>query len=320
MDVIDVTKQTDSKMKLKEFVDYYYSTNRKKVLNVINLEFSDTRCRYCDVWDDVSNVRCGLWRRQSVKLMVFVSLSFRLVQDEQYSWESSDCAAVVLGRKLLAWWCPAREAQSHKILSHLRQRQLHRLPHWMRRCLRLVPHPKGLSLSLVRAGRCARNGLVLKTRIRWSVSSASNTMRKLFIPHWFSCMRPSRGNVGYIISLPWWWCQKIWLRLYLQGEKIFFLIKPTSANLSLYERWRSSSNHSEMFFADQVDKCYKCTLKQGQTLFIPSGQSYSQVKSTGVCVCFLLLRCGGCCFSFFHIKCEFNTFGFSAVFLGQVIN
>uniref|UniRef100_A0A672LZD3 Lysine-specific demethylase phf2-like n=1 Tax=Sinocyclocheilus grahami TaxID=75366 RepID=A0A672LZD3_SINGR len=57
----------------------------------------------------------------------------------------------------------------------------------------------------------------------------------------------------------------------VKGEKIFFLIKPTSANLSLYERWRSSSNHSEMFFADQVDKCYKCTLKQGQTLFIPSG-------------------------------------------------
>lgn len=44
VDVVDVTKQTDSKMKLKEFVDYYYSTNRKKVLNVINLEFSDARC------------------------------------------------------------------------------------------------------------------------------------------------------------------------------------------------------------------------------------------------------------------------------------
>lgn len=43
VDVVDVTKQTDSKMKLKEFVDYYYSTNRKKVLNVINLEFSQTR-------------------------------------------------------------------------------------------------------------------------------------------------------------------------------------------------------------------------------------------------------------------------------------
>lgn len=43
VDVVDVTKQTQSKMKLKEFVDYYYSTNRKKVLNVINLEFSDAR-------------------------------------------------------------------------------------------------------------------------------------------------------------------------------------------------------------------------------------------------------------------------------------
>lgn len=43
VDVTDVTKQKDCKMKLKEFVDYYYSTNRKRVLNVTNLEFSDTR-------------------------------------------------------------------------------------------------------------------------------------------------------------------------------------------------------------------------------------------------------------------------------------
>lgn len=64
-----------------------------------------------------------------------------------------------------------------------------------------------------------------------------------------------------------------------QGEKIFYLIKPASANISLYERWQSASNHSEMFFADQVDKCYKCTLKQGQTLFIPSGEPCPQVGS-----------------------------------------
>lgn len=65
-----------------------------------------------------------------------------------------------------------------------------------------------------------------------------------------------------------------------QGEKIFYLIKPASANISLYERWQSASNHSEMFFADQVDKCYKCTLKQGQTLFIPSGEC----RVSGRCV------------------------------------
>lgn len=82
-----------------------------------------------------------------------------------------------------------------------------------------------------------------------------------------------------------------------QGEKIFFLIKPTSANLSLYERWRSSSNHCEMFFADQVDKCYKCTLKQGQTLFIPSGNSLFWETHQAI-ACVLLsqwktLCCGG---------------------------
>lgn len=68
------------------------------------------------------------------------------------------------------------------------------------------------------------------------------------------------------------WCCRSASGLFWQGEKIFYLIRPASANISLYERWRSASNHSEMFFADQVDKCYKCTVKQGHTLFIPSGE------------------------------------------------
>lgn len=43
IDVIDVARQADSKMKLSAFVNYYYSPERPKVLNVISLEFSDTR-------------------------------------------------------------------------------------------------------------------------------------------------------------------------------------------------------------------------------------------------------------------------------------
>ncbi|KAL4656720.1 lysine-specific demethylase 7B-like isoform X1 [Arapaima gigas] len=43
IDVIDVARQADSKIKLSEFVKYYYSPNRPKVLNVISLEFSDTK-------------------------------------------------------------------------------------------------------------------------------------------------------------------------------------------------------------------------------------------------------------------------------------
>lgn len=43
IDVIDVARQADSKMKLSAFVKYYYSPQRPKVLNVISLEFSDTK-------------------------------------------------------------------------------------------------------------------------------------------------------------------------------------------------------------------------------------------------------------------------------------
>ncbi|XP_062610081.1 lysine-specific demethylase PHF2-like isoform X4 [Saccostrea cucullata] len=62
----------------------------------------------------------------------------------------------------------------------------------------------------------------------------------------------------------------VWYHI-LRGEKIFYLVRPTQANLSLYESWVSSSNQSETFFGDQVDVCYKCVIKQGQTLFIPTG-------------------------------------------------
>jgi lysine-specific demethylase PHF8 len=44
VDVIDVTRQTDIRMKLGEFVEYYSSPpeQRTKILNVISLEFSHT--------------------------------------------------------------------------------------------------------------------------------------------------------------------------------------------------------------------------------------------------------------------------------------
>lgn len=56
-----------------------------------------------------------------------------------------------------------------------------------------------------------------------------------------------------------------------QGEKVFYMIKPTPANLSLYERWMLSSNQMETFFGDLVDACYKMTVREGQTFFIPTG-------------------------------------------------
>lgn len=58
-----------------------------------------------------------------------------------------------------------------------------------------------------------------------------------------------------------------------QGEKVFYLIKPTPSNLALYEAWSSSPNQSEVFFGDKVEKCYKCVVPQGATLLVPTGGS-----------------------------------------------
>lgn len=42
LDVIDVTRQTDIKMKLRDYVAYYNSLNRIRIFNVVSLEFSNT--------------------------------------------------------------------------------------------------------------------------------------------------------------------------------------------------------------------------------------------------------------------------------------
>ncbi|CAN2391787.1 demethylase 7A [Pristimantis euphronides] len=70
----------------------------------------------------------------------------------------------------------------------------------------------------------------------------------------------------------------VWYHV-LWGEKIFYLIKPTEENLALYESWSSSVTQSEEFFGDKVDNCYKCVVKQGHTLFLPTGWIHAVVTS-----------------------------------------
>ncbi|XP_011308381.1 histone lysine demethylase PHF8 isoform X2 [Fopius arisanus] len=62
----------------------------------------------------------------------------------------------------------------------------------------------------------------------------------------------------------------VWYHV-LKGEKVFYLIKPTAANIQLYQQWMSSSSQSETFFGDQADACYKCVITEGQTMMIPTG-------------------------------------------------
>ncbi|XP_036388791.1 histone lysine demethylase PHF8 [Megalops cyprinoides] len=160
IDVIDVCRQADVKMRLGEFVQYYNSPNRDRVLNVISLEFSETR---------LSNL-----------------------------------------------------VETPKIVRKLS---------WVEN---LWPEE--------------------------SVFERPNVQK-------YCLMGVKDSYTDFHIDFGG---TSVWYHV-LRGEKIFYLIRPSPANLALFEHWSSSSNQNELFFGDQVDMCYKCAVKQGNTLFIPTG-------------------------------------------------
>jgi len=62
----------------------------------------------------------------------------------------------------------------------------------------------------------------------------------------------------------------VWYHL-LKGQKVFWLIPPTPANLKAFEQWTMSGKQSHVFFGDLVPRCSRVTLVPGNTFFIPSG-------------------------------------------------
>ncbi|XP_036433112.1 LOW QUALITY PROTEIN: lysine-specific demethylase 7A [Colossoma macropomum] len=168
VDVIDVARQADSKMKLREFVKYYYQPERPKVLNLISLEFSDTKmAELVEVPDIVSKM----------------------------SWVEN-------------YW----------------------------------PDDSFFPKPFVQ---------------KYCLMGVKDSYTDFHIDF---------GGTSV-------WYHVLW------GEKIFYLIKPTKANLALYESWSSSPNQSEVFFGEKVDKCYKCVVKQGTTILLPTGWIHAVLTS-----------------------------------------
>uniref|UniRef100_A0A8C7QAB4 Lysine (K)-specific demethylase 7Ab n=1 Tax=Oncorhynchus mykiss TaxID=8022 RepID=A0A8C7QAB4_ONCMY len=168
VDVIDVARQADSKMKLREFVKYYYKPYRPKVLNVISLEFSDTKMAELVVVPDIA---------------------------QKMSWVEN-------------YW----------------------------------PDDSFFPKPFVQ---------------KYCLMGVKDSYTDFHIDF---------GGTSV-------WYHVLW------GEKIFYLIKPTQANLALYEAWSSSPNQSEVFFGDKVDKCYKCVVPQGTTVLIPTGWIHAVLTS-----------------------------------------
>ncbi|KAK8396444.1 hypothetical protein O3P69_005472 [Scylla paramamosain] len=177
VDVIDVQRQTDVKMQLHEFIEYFLSPARTTVLNLISLEFSNT------------------------------SLS-QLVEPPY------------IVRKMC----------------------------WVTNAWPTDP-PPGPPLSRPNVNKYALIGV-------------ENSYTDFHIDF---------GGTSV-------WYHVLW------GEKVFYLIKPTPANLTLYQRWMKANNQSEMFFGDQVDTCYRCVVRAGETLFIPTGWIHAVLTPTDTLV------------------------------------
>ncbi|XP_064632054.1 histone lysine demethylase PHF8-like isoform X2 [Lineus longissimus] len=164
IDVIDVSRQEEYKMLMREWTDYYNSPNRNKIFNVISLEFSQTRL--------------------------------------------SEFVEVPMIVRRLSW------------VHNLWPEQLPEECHFT------------------------------KTEVqKYCLMGVKDSFTDFHIDF---------GGTS------------VWYHV-LRGEKIFYLIQPTPANLTLYQQWCNSYNQSETFFGDQVDKCYRIVAKQGQTIFLPTG-------------------------------------------------
>ncbi|KAM7378449.1 hypothetical protein PAMA_013385 [Pampus argenteus] len=168
IDVIDVARQADSKMKLSEFIKYFTKPHRPKVLNLISLEFSDTKMSELVEVPDVA---------------------------QKMSWVEN-------------YW----------------------------------PDDSFFPKPFVQ---------------KYCLMGVKDSYTDFHIDF---------GGTSV-------WYHVLW------GEKVFYLIKPTPANLALYEAWSSSPNQSEAFFGDKVDKCYKCVVPQGTTLLIPTGWIHAVLTS-----------------------------------------
>ncbi|KAM3588115.1 uncharacterized protein V6R79_021535 [Siganus canaliculatus] len=168
IDVIDVARQADSKMKLSEFIKYFTKPHRPKVLNLISLEFSDTKMSKLVEVPDVA---------------------------QKMSWVEN-------------YW----------------------------------PDDSFFPKPFVQ---------------KYCLMGVKDSYTDFHIDF---------GGTSV-------WYHVLW------GEKVFYLIKPTPANLALYEAWSSSPNQSEVFFGEKVDKCYKCVVPQGTTLLIPTGWIHAVLTS-----------------------------------------
>ena len=75
--------------------------------------------------------------------------------------------------------------------------------------------------------------------------------------------------------------------LHFQGEKIFYLIPPTSENISKMLSWYCAGDKF-LFLGDLIPECYEVHLTAGNSLFMPTGILENKVQSLVVLLIVIL--------------------------------
>lgn len=66
--------------------------------------------------------------------------------------------------------------------------------------------------------------------------------------------------------------------------QVFLLAPPNEKNMTAYSQWSSSANQALVFLGDHLENCVRVVLREGDTLFLPSGwpHAVSTVKDSFV--------------------------------------
>ncbi|GMT07937.1 hypothetical protein PENTCL1PPCAC_30111, partial [Pristionchus entomophagus] len=85
----------------------------------------------------------------------------------------------------------------------------------------------------------------------------------------YCLMSASSSYTGFHIDFTG---SSVWYHV-LRGTKVFFLVEPTAANITAYEKYLDKKD--TRFFGVIVTKCSRVTVNQGETLLIPAGWIHS---------------------------------------------
>lgn len=277
LDVIDVLEQAelDPSWRMENWVDYFNQPPhlRKRILNVISLEFSDTKLihkvrspKVVRMVDWIDNVWPNRLKILAPPVATEPEASPNVHNQSPHSILQLSTTSTSTGTPTLIPTLTSTSTSTSTSISASvaapTQTQMYKIGE--------SQNTANNSLAARGAGEAEISNWN-NSGISSEVGGKAATPVKL-VPYYpkvqYYCLMSVEGSyTDFHIDFGG---TSVWYHV-LWGKKVFYLIEPTQENLRLYEKWLMSPAQSDVFFGDRVDHCYRIELHPGNTFFIPSG-------------------------------------------------